>query len=197
MPAQRRSSRPRVRVLAAAAAGLAIIAGMFLGAMPASAHDELVSSNPASGAQIDALPTEIVLTFSESLLAEQGATAVAVTDAAGRDLTGGDPVLDGAQVTQPLAPGDEASGVITVIWRVASSDGHPISDEFTFTVGGGAQAPTPTPGASTPAVTAVPVAAPATADTTWIWITLGVVLVGLGGALVAVLVAKARGSREH
>jgi len=161
---------------------------------PAFAHDELIGSTPVAGSQVDELPDEIVLTFSGVLLDESGATQVVVTDASGASLVAGDPVLDGTRLTQPLE--GAASGEVTVIWRVVSSDGHPVSDEFTFTVAGGGESATdPT---AAPIATSTPLPGPPmqAIDLTWIWIVLGVVLVGAGGALVAVLVAKARGPRE-
>lgn len=172
-------------------AGLALV---FFGG-PAFAHDEVIGSSPAAGSQVEALPAEIELTFSGVLLDEPGATQVVVTDASGASLVAGDPVLDGTRLTQPLE--GTAAGEVTVIWRVVSSDGHPISDEFTFTVGtGGETEGTTAPVA--PVETATPLPGPPmqATDFTWIWIVLGVVLVGAGGALVAVLVAKARGPRE-
>ncbi|WP_431803978.1 copper resistance CopC family protein [Microbacterium sp. bgisy203] len=144
--------RPLARLGAAATALLAALALVLL-ASPAYAHDELIGSDPASGAQVDALPAEITLTFSGVLLDEPGAAEVVVTDAAGTDLTASDPVLDGTRLTQPLQ--GDASGEVTVIWRVVSSDGHPVSDQFTFTVGdGSAVAPTgtaPSPTETAPA----------------------------------------------
>lgn len=180
----RRARSRRTRLIAAA--GLLI--GVLLSAVaaPAFAHDELIGSTPAAGSAVDTLPAEVTLTFSGVLLDEPGATVVEVTDASGTDLTGGDPVLDGTRLTQPLT--GTASGEVTVIWRVVSSDGHPISDEFTFTVGSAVaplESATPLPGAPMQTV-----------DFTWLWIVIGVVVVGLGGALVAVLVARARGPRE-
>ena len=44
----------------------------------------------------------------------------------------GAPVVADTVLTQPLA--GEASGVVTVLWKVVSSDGHPISGEYSFTV---------------------------------------------------------------
>lgn len=178
----RRSLSLIIAVLAAFAIALV--------ASPAWAHDELVGSDPAAGSQIDELPAEITLTFSAVLMNETGATEVVVTDATGADLTAGDPTLDGTRVIQPVS-GDVA-GVVTVIWRVVSSDGHPISDTFSFTVGNGGVAP------GTPSDTATFAPGPDMQDNGMgiVWIALGIVAVGLGGALVAVLVAKARSPRE-
>lgn len=157
-------------------------------AAPAFAHDELIGSSPAAGSAVDELPAALNLTFSGVLLDESGATEVVVTDAGGTDLTGGDPVLDGTRLTQPLS--GEASGAVSVIWRVVSSDGHPISGEFVFTVGSST--------GTAPVQTATPLPEPPmqAADLTWVWIVLGVVAIAAGGALVAVLLARARGHRE-
>lgn len=168
------------------AAGLLLAALLTMTAAPALAHDELIGSNPAAGSTVDRLPAELTLTFSGVLLAEPEATEVVVTDAAGTDLTGGDPVVDGTRLTQPLS--GDATGEVTVIWRVVSSDGHPISDSFAFHVGS----------AVAPGETGTPLPGPPmqATDLSWIWIVLGVVAVGLGGALVAILVARASGPRE-
>ncbi len=170
------------------AAALAVLLGLALAlvATPASAHDELIGSTPAADAQIDALPAELQLTFSGVLMDEPGATQLVVTDAAGTALAAGDPVLDGTRLTQPLA--GSASGTVTVLWRVVSSDGHPVSGEFSFTVGDGSVAPTgtqtPLPGPPMEAV-----------DMTWIWWVLGAVVVA-GGILLVILLTRKRPSRE-
>lgn len=179
-------SRRSLSLIIAVLAGFAIA----LVASPAWAHDELVGSDPAAGSQIDELPAEITLTFSAVLMNETGATEVVVTDATGADLTAGDPTLDGTRVIQPVS--GDAAGVVTVIWRVVSSDGHPISDTFSFTVGDGGAAP------AGPSEEATVLPGPDMQDNGMgiVWIVLGIVAVGLGGALVAVLVAKARSPRE-
>ncbi|WP_282836527.1 copper resistance CopC family protein [Microbacterium flavum] len=171
--------------------GLVAALALVLAAAPAWAHDELIGSDPAAGSEIDALPSELTLTFSGVLMDEPGATEVVVTDATGASLVGGDPVLDGTRLTQPLT--GSASGAVTVIWRVVSSDGHPVSDQFTFTVGDGSAV---LPSASAPAPTATAPADSAPASLAGVWIIIALVAVALGGALVAVLVARARRSRE-
>lgn len=125
---------------------LAVVVGaMLAGASPAAAHDELVGSDPEAGATVDALPTQIVLTYSGDLIDEGDATEVVVTDADGNDLGSGDPVIDGRLVTKQLAGGD-VLGTVVVQWRVVSSDGHPIAGEFVFGVGEAPVTPTAAPG---------------------------------------------------
>lgn len=182
-----REQRRRTRV-AAAWAGLLAAFALVLAGGPALAHDELLGQSPEAGSHVDVLPDEIVLTFSGVLLDEPGATEVTVVDVTGTDLAESSPVLDGTRVTQALD--GAASGPVVVTWRVVSSDGHPISGTYDFQVGDEAVAPadteTPLPG---PPMAAM--------DMTWIWIVLGIVVIGLGGAFVAILMAKARGRREH
>ena len=178
-------------------------------ASPAHAHDELIGSDPASGASVDALPAQLTLTFSAEIADDEGASVVEVTDASGTALVDGSPSVDDNVLTQPLV--GEAAGDITVLWKVVSSDGHPISGEFTFSVAGGS-APTetgdPQPSetaepAETPEPTATPsvTGAPADEDSTfadaWPWIIGGLLLAGAGGALVYALLARARRQDEQ
>ncbi|UWF77454.1 MULTISPECIES: copper resistance CopC family protein [Microbacterium] len=146
----------RIRTLLA---GLAVATVAVLAvAGPASAHDELVSSDPADGQQLTAAPEQLVLTYSNSLLALEGensGTAVVVTDEAGREWADGAPVVQAETVTVPLRQG-MADGAYRVAWQVVSSDGHPISGEFGFTVAS-ATPETAAPAETTePAETAAP-----------------------------------------
>ncbi|MFB3980177.1 copper resistance CopC family protein [Microbacterium proteolyticum] len=198
------SSAPRRRFLPTAlAAGALALAALLVSAGPASAHDELVSSDPSADAVLDALPPQITLTYSADVLDAEGATVVEVTDAAGTSLTDGAPVVEGTTVTQALA--GTASGTVTVAWRVVSSDGHPIDGTFSFTV---PAAPAPTPTAS-PSPTAIPSTAPSAEPTVTVtatpaptentsdasplpWILLAVALLLVVGALVWLVVARGR-----
>lgn len=95
----------------------------------AVAHDELLSSDPADGSTVEA-PEELVLTFSGEI-AQVGAQ-LQITGGAGGEVADGDPEVRGTDLVQPLT--DVGPGDYEVVWRVTSSDGHPISGEFTFTV---------------------------------------------------------------
>ncbi|WP_292894280.1 copper resistance CopC family protein [Microbacterium sp.] len=149
------TSAPRRRTLPAVLAAAAVaLAALLVPASPAFAHDELVSSDPSADAVLDALPAQITLSYSADILDSEGATVIQVTDAAGTSLTDGAPTVSGTVVTQGLA--GTASGAVTVVWRVVSSDGHPIDGTFSFTV---PAAPTPTPTATpttTPSATPTP-----------------------------------------
>lgn len=193
------------RVLALAAALLVAFALLLVPASPAHAHDELIGSDPSADSTVEGVPAQLTLTFSGAIATDAGASEVAVTDAEGTSLIDGDPTAQDNVLTQPLT--GEASGEITVLWKVVSSDGHPISDQFTFTV---TPAPAPTPtdtGSPTPTATetseptqqptATPSATvPADSDTTgsdvWPWVLIGIVVIALGGGIGYLLVSRAR-----
>ncbi|MBM7752123.1 MAG: copper resistance protein CopC [Microbacterium sp. 69-7] len=164
-------------------------------ATPAWAHDELIGADPSINADVGALPAQITMTFSGVLMDEPGATQVVVTDAAGASLTDGDPTLDGTHLTQGLA--GNASGPVTVTWRVVSSDGHPVAGQYTFTVAGGAtQSPSTGETTTTQTLTATPTSSGDAGVPVFVWVLLGLVVAAALGALVAVLLRKSRATPE-
>ena len=131
----------------------AITAGVLLFVAPTSAlaHDEFLSSYPEAGATIGTSPTEITLSFSGELLTDPGSAVIEVLDADGQNITVDPPVIETVTATQHLSP-DPSAGLFTVRWKVVSSDGHPISGEYSYTVEaftiGATPAATATPTAS-------------------------------------------------
>lgn len=115
-----------------AAAVCAALVLVTVSAQPALAHDELITSNPTSGQQLDSPPTAIELTFSADVMT-LGA-AIVIADADGTDWADGEPVVDLGDVTVAVQA-DMPIGGYEVRWRVVSSDGHPISGLIPFTVG--------------------------------------------------------------
>lgn len=202
----RRSTAP----LALAAALLAAFLVLFA-PLSASAHDALTAASPEADSTVDVLPAEITLTFSADLITGEGATEVQVTDSAGTPVADGGAVTEGATVTQPLVAEAEA-GSYHVVWKVVSSDGHPTSGEYFFTVTNSTMPttdPTPAPTESSsssfaPAPTATPSAMPtltaddpadAASSPAWIWIlvVLGILVIAAGITL-AVIVSRRRRS---
>jgi methionine-rich copper-binding protein CopC len=122
-------------------------------ALPAQAHDRLVGSDPADGAQLDAPPAAITLSFNTEPLAVE--PQVVVTDAAGTVVAEGAPTIDGANASLPLDAAALTGGTYSVAWRVVSSDGHPIEGTLSFGV---AEQPAaePAPSESSPAEEATP-----------------------------------------
>jgi methionine-rich copper-binding protein CopC len=199
--------RSLVRLLNAVVAAAVLTAGGLLGASPASAHDELIASDPVADTSLGALPAQLTLTFSNSIDATDGASEVQVTDAAGTTLTSGAPAVTDNVLTQPLQ--GAASGVVTVLWKVVSSDGHPISGQFAFTVTAPV-APTPTPtesasAAPTPTpdetVAATPTPTPGSDETASTgdalpWIIAAIVVLGVAAGVIYLLVSRSRRRRD-
>jgi methionine-rich copper-binding protein CopC len=102
----------------------------------ASAHDQLVSSTPATGERLSVAPSSVALKFNAPLLSL--GHEIRVVDAASKNWVQGDSVLARETLTQPLAP-DLPEGEYQVRWRVVSSDGHPINGSYSFLVGPDAQ----------------------------------------------------------
>ncbi|WP_336726277.1 copper resistance CopC family protein [Cellulosimicrobium cellulans] len=128
-------------LLAAAALALGLTAAVTtLTASPASAHDRMLSSDPADGAQLATPPTAITLTFNTEPLPVE--PQVVVSDSAGTVVTQGAPTIEGSTATLALDPAVALGGdTYTVAWRVVSSDGHPIEGTFAFAVAAQPEAP--------------------------------------------------------
>jgi copper transport protein len=130
-------------------AALCLLAGLLgLGlsaAGPASAHAQLLSTDPAPGARLDHAPQQISLTFGEAVSFVPG--GFRLLDRAGSSLTLGEPQHRGDTVIVPLTdtPGD---GAYVFSWRVVSADTHPVAGAIPFTVGAAV------PGATLPAFAA-------------------------------------------
>jgi copper transport protein len=117
-------------------AALAAVLGLLV-ASPASAHAELVATDPANGAQLAEAPDEITMTFTESVnLLEDGMRLI---DSVGATVPTSEPVVDGHTITWAM-PRRLPDGSYTVTWKLVSSDGHPVAGAFSFGVGGPARA---------------------------------------------------------
>lgn len=136
-----------------------LVGTSLLGVNAASAHDELVSTNPADGASLTEAPRQLKLSFSGDIMDMDGANQVRVTNAAGDNVAQGNPEVKGTNITQELAAGN-GDDTYTVTWRVVSSDGHPIQGTLTYQV---AQGATPTGEAAAATSSAVPETAKASA----------------------------------
>lgn len=118
-----------LRRTVAAVVGLIIVQGAA--AAPASAHDSLLGSSPAAGAQVATAPSAVTLTFDRPV-----STQFALVIVTGRDRASwhaGTPQVSGATVTQPLTE-QAPAGAYEVAWRVVSGDGHPIAGTFGYVV---------------------------------------------------------------
>ncbi|WP_195908209.1 copper resistance CopC family protein [Nostocoides sp. HKS02] len=150
---QQRTTRRSVAISTSATLlGLALgVLGSVALASAAQAHAALVAASPASGSVLYAPPSRVVLRFSDPV--STSFATVSVTDGAGRSVDAGPATVDGAVVTQPLAPG-LASGRYAVSYRIVSDDGHPVSDTYSFSVA------LPGDGSASADATAAPTKAP-------------------------------------
>lgn len=96
---------------------------------PAAAHDRLVKSDPANGSTV-AAPENVTLTFSAEVLKTGARVEVKAPDES--IASSGDPAIEGKTVAQQVDA--STPGTYHATWRVTSSDGHPISGTFSFTV---------------------------------------------------------------
>jgi copper resistance protein C len=167
-------------------AAMILVSVLFGAAVPASAHDEVISTSPVAGAAVAAPPEKVSITFNRNPL--RLGSQIRVSDAAGNSWTDGDVEIVDNVASQKLKPGAPA-GVFTVAWRVASSDGHPIEGNFTFTAASGASTAAPAvPTLTTPqpGSTVAPAPVPVPSGEPFPWS-----LVIFVGAAVGILVALA------
>ena len=110
-------------------------AALLVGVPAASAHAELESSSPASNAVLPAAPRQVALVFGEPV--ERSANSIQMFDDHFQRVPAG-PVTaagsDGSRLSVSL-PAGLARGTYTVSWQVSSSDTHPVSGSFRFSVG--------------------------------------------------------------
>jgi copper transport protein len=105
-------------------------------ALPASAwaHAALLQTFPQASRTTNVAPTEVRLRYSEPV--EPRFAIVSVTDAAGEQVTDGDPVAAPGSPQTLVTPLKRVpEGWYLVFWRVISADGHPVRGAFTFAVG--------------------------------------------------------------
>ncbi len=124
-----------MRRTTAAASIIGMSALLALGtSLPASAHNYVVSSTPAEGEAVTAVPEGFVLTTNEPLLVAEGSDnsgfAIQVTDAAG--MFYGDGCLEVAGATMGMGAGLGAAGDYTMTYQFISADGHTVSESYGF-----------------------------------------------------------------
>lgn len=187
------------------ALGGAVVVAALVGwsAAPAFAHNFPVGSSPAEGAIVTEQPGTFTVTTNDQLLdlrGEGSGNAMAIRGPAGAAT----PLYYGDGCVTLFGPSIETKaqlgqpGEYTVIWQVVSTDGHAVSEEYTFTwqpvagqklaegsptlpsCGGTAQTRADA-AASTPAD-----AGPGLGDLAWIGGALGAVILAIGGTLLVV-----------
>ncbi len=129
------STGPGARRLAAFAVAVTAVAGLLaLAPDPARADAGLVSADPPAGAVLDAAPTEVTMTFDDSV--DEELSHVAVLDTGRKLVARSEPARSGAaRLRLPLRI--EAAGDYTVAYHVTFADGTTTTGAYRFSVGTG------------------------------------------------------------
>lgn len=139
--ARRRATRTGITwrrwSIRAATAVLFAFPSIFL-AVPAEAHTDLVSSDPADNSSVKATPVRIQLEFTDRMSAEFSKLSLTIGTSPQRVLVL-DPTTDGSAVSVdlpsdrlPTAPAGSGEFRWTLAYRVVSADGHPVDGKIQF-----------------------------------------------------------------
>jgi methionine-rich copper-binding protein CopC len=168
------------RALAVVLAAAALLVGA---ASSAQAHNILVGTSPANGTITKVVPPQVTLTFNEPALAV--GTEIIVSGPGGPVQTGAAVLLNNT-VTEHLQAGSPA-GQYTVLWRVTSADGHPVSGKFSFTATSASPGQRPSATTTTDPLTSTSATGPGQSSALW-WVVAGGIVV----LMLLVVVIKTR-----
>ncbi|MRX44433.1 copper resistance CopC family protein [Agromyces kandeliae] len=116
--------------LAVAGAALAALATVAGPALPAFAHNTVIAVSPDGEETVTEQPGVVWLETNDALLDAEGAAAMDVVGPDGLHYATQCATVDGAIASVAAELGEP--GEYTVVWRVVSADGHPISGDFEF-----------------------------------------------------------------
>lgn len=180
----------RARLITTAAVALTAV---FALPIPASAHSELVSSNPEADSTVAKAPSEVTLVFNEPIQ-DQGSSIVVTLD--GTTVSDSKTFATQNTTASVRLEGAGDPGTYDVEYRVVSEDGHVVDESFSYTVDGSTNSTDTT----TPSPSGTPTSDTSTSDQdsdestgTIVWV-LGAGAIGL--VLVAALIAVAMRGRR-
>lgn len=118
---------------------LSIVVGVLISIInpsSATAHTNLIGSDPSAGSVIASWPSQIRLEFDEPLLniGESKTNFIVVNNSIGDQVSNNDEAVSSNFATVSLSP-NTVLGPVLVFYRVISADGHPVEGEFTFSFG--------------------------------------------------------------
>jgi methionine-rich copper-binding protein CopC len=115
----------------------AMSVSVIVAALPAVTlgHAELLSTEPADGALLDAPPTEVVITFDGEL--QPAGSVFRASGPSGEIGTGTVDLQVAERNVLRGAVSISEPGIYTVKWTVVAEDGDAQAGDFSFTVGGG------------------------------------------------------------
>jgi copper resistance protein C len=123
-----------VRKLAAAFL-VALATTLAFGQSPAQAHNVLVGSDPVVASTETSIPEDVKLTFNDPIMvAGAAANQIVVKDPMGMVISSGRAHVAGRVISTVLSPKMIMNGRYTVLFRVVSADGHPVSSSYFFYV---------------------------------------------------------------
>lgn len=101
---------------------------------PAFAHAHLRAASPAADATLRTPPTEVVVTFTETL--EEKLSSLVVRNAAGKQVDKGDTHSPDTanRKTIAVSVGELPAGTYTVHWTATSVDTHKTTGSYSFTL---------------------------------------------------------------
>lgn len=144
----------------------------ILSISPALAHTELVSVEPATDQVMLTLPSEVKLTFGESVIAE--GTFASITTSAG--LVETTVRVEAADVYVAI-PADLVGPDVTISWKTAASDGHPLDGEIKYFLAQARTEPAASPSEEIVEEGVVAISAPVESNSSnisWLqWLSLG------------------------
>lgn len=103
--------------------------GFLLIGRPAAGHTALVRTVPAEGTTVGALPAAVELTFNEAVPERYQVVVVTAPDGVG--VSAGKPQVRGTTIRQPIRR-LRVAGRYVIAYRVASADGHLLSNRVSF-----------------------------------------------------------------
>ena len=108
-----------------------VLLGLLVPASPAFAHSEVTGSKPADGAELDLVPTAVVIDFSEGPTTD---SEVRVLDGCGDNLAQ-EVSISGETVTVPLSEGQPGEWRVRYL-AISAVDGHESEAGYGFRVAG-------------------------------------------------------------
>jgi len=97
------------------------------------AHATMEESTPAANSKLQQSPPVIELKFNEPV--ESGVGSIEVLDSQSRKATSAKPELSSNGTVLKLKLPELEEGVYTVVYRILSEDGHPVSGSYVFVLG--------------------------------------------------------------
>jgi methionine-rich copper-binding protein CopC len=112
------------------------IALLTWSAAPASAHAQLIGSDPPAGATMKALPEAVTLTFSAALMTtgDSESNHITVVDPMRETISAAHTDVNGAVASTVLSPSMVMDGTYHVSFRAVSTDGHVVEGKYTFRI---------------------------------------------------------------